>query len=73
MGISYFGQKEGLDTVPDFVSARTPLGLRRAMFLNNKKQKGFVVYQDVSFVKGKWYAWYYVKLKTEDVLNTKDR
>lgn len=34
------------------------------MFLNNKKQKGFVVYENIQFAKGSWWAWYYV---TEDV------
>lgn len=65
MGISYFNPL-GSDTVPDFISARTPQALRREMFRNNIRHKGFVVYQDIVFnpADSRWYAWYYVKLDT---------
>lgn len=50
-------------SAPDFVTAKTPRGLRRAMLRNNIKQKGFVVYEAIQFVDkdGLWYAWFYVK------------
>lgn len=62
MAISYINHGLGLDTIPNYVSARSEFALRRAMFLNNLKHKGFVVYQDIQWVesKKKWFAWYYV-------------
>ena len=45
-------------TLRNFVTAKTPRGLRLAMLRNNSK-KGFnFKYRDIQFVKGKWYAWY---------------
>lgn len=62
---SYLQQPLSINHILDFVSAKTPRGLRRSMLRNNAKHKGFVVYQDVQFVKGSWYAWYYVTEEME--------
>lgn len=43
--------------IPNYLVAATPLGLRRLMLLNNKKQAAFLKY-DIMFVGGRWYAWY---------------
>jgi hypothetical protein len=53
-------------SAPDFITAKTPKGLRRAMLRNNLKQKGFVVYEFIQYVQSDklWYAWFYVKPKT---------
>ena len=59
-------ENPGPTSAPDFISAKTPRGLRRAMLRNNFKQKGFVVYEFIQFVAkdGLWYAWFYVKPET---------
>ncbi len=44
--------------IPNFISAVTPLGLRRLMLLTNRKHGAWLRY-DISFVNGKWFAWYY--------------
>jgi len=53
----------GIDTIPNFISARTPAGLRRAMLRNNTKQKGYVFYHHIQWVESekRWYAWFDVK------------
>ena len=61
---SYFQSPLGMNHIPNFVKAKSPQGLRHALFRNNKKHKAFVVYQDIQFVSGEWVAWFYV---TEDV------
>jgi hypothetical protein len=60
---SYFQNPLGVDTIPKFVTARSPIGLRRAMALNTKKQKGYVQYHHIQWVESekKWYAWFDVK------------
>lgn len=70
MAMGYFSPSLGPDTVPDFLSSQTARGLRRKMLRNNIRHKGFVVYQDIQFVDGLWYAWYYVKIDSlNDPLN----
>jgi hypothetical protein len=44
-------------TIPNYLVASTPLGLRRLMLLNNRKQSAYLEY-DIMFVNGRWYAWY---------------
>ena len=45
-------------TLKNYITAKSPMGLRRLMLQNNAK-KGFTFkYSDIQFVKGKWYAWY---------------
>lgn len=45
-------------TIKNFVSAKSPIGLRRAMFRNNAKKMQTFKYSDIQFVNGKWFAWY---------------
>ncbi len=68
MGISYY-ESAGLDTVPQFIKARSPKRLRQLMLSNNTQHKGFVVYQDIQWVQSEklWYAWYYVKIDESEV------
>lgn len=67
MALSWIGHPQSLDEIPQFLTARTPMGLRRAMLRNNTRQKGFVVYQDIQWVESdrRWYAWFYVKVEQE--------
>lgn len=44
--------------IPNFLSARSPMALRRLMLLNNKRLGQWLKY-DIQFVSGRWYAWYY--------------
>ena len=54
--------------IPNYVRARSPLGLRRAMLLNNAKRNTFYEYFDISQdIKGDWYAWFMMDIGAEDV------
>lgn len=44
-------------TIPNYLVASTPLGLRRLMLLNNRKQSAYLEY-NIMYVGDKWYAWY---------------
>jgi hypothetical protein len=48
-----------LDRIPDFVSARTPLALRREMLRMNVKYATQLTWHYIQFVDGKWFAWFY--------------
>jgi hypothetical protein len=50
--------------IPNFVVAGDVKSLRRAMLLNNAKLGSEVVYFDIQFAQGKWYAWFF-----EDMMN----
>jgi len=56
-----------LDTIPNFLRARSPRRLRQLMLANNVKHRGFVVYQDIQYVASEklWYAWFNVKAEGE--------
>lgn len=53
--------------IPQFVSAGSPQGLRRAMLLANARAGAFHKFFGVQFVNGKWYAWYYAPVTDQDV------
>lgn len=57
------------DTIPNFLTASTLQELRRLMFLNNIKKGMFYKYFDIQFVKGKWYAFYFEKIDTNNAVN----
>ena len=63
---SYFQSPLGINHVPNFLRARSAAGLRRAMLINNTKQKGFVKYFDIQWISEEkaWFAWFFV---TEDL------
>jgi len=64
--LNYFTSPLGINHVPSFLRAKTPLGLRRAMLRTNAKHSGFVKYFDIQYIEkeDRWYAWYFV---TEDM------
>jgi hypothetical protein len=53
--------------IPNYVSARSPQGLRRVMLMNNAKSGFFHQYFDIQFVGGRWYAWFYREVGSDDV------
>lgn len=64
--------------IPNFVTARTPAGLRRSMIRNNARVGMFIKYFDIQFVNGSWFAWYFIevdaaeellKMQTKEVTN----
>lgn len=63
-GGAYFTKAPSLSDVPNFVSAESPQGLRRAMLKNNLKLKAFVNYSNIQFANGRWFAWYVVDIST---------
>ena len=54
--------------IPNFVSAVTPMGLRRAMLMNNAKYRLVFNYYSVSYANGRWFAWFYQELGNDDPL-----
>lgn len=65
--MSFISHPLGADTIPNFVTARTPQGLRRAMSRNNMKFKAFIVYRDIQFVNDKWIAWFDAPITQEEI------
>lgn len=56
--------------IPNFVSAVTPMGLRRAMLMNNAKYRLVFNYYSVSYANGRWFAWFYQAIENDDALMT---
>lgn len=54
---------EGADlrSIPNYLTAQTPQGLRRLMLRNNVKHGMRFTYHDIQFVDGVWFAWFYLK------------
>jgi len=52
---------EGADlrSIPNYLTAQTPQGLRRLMLRNNVQHGVRFVYHDIQFVDGAWFAWFY--------------
>lgn len=47
--------------IPNYLSAQSPLGLRRLMLLNNIRKGKQFNYFDIQFVKGAWFVWFFEK------------
>lgn len=54
-----------LTRIPSYISARSPLALRRLMLANNVKLGGEVKYFDIQFVDGRWWAWFYIDIEDD--------
>jgi hypothetical protein len=54
--------------IPAYVAAATPMGLRRAMLLQNAKDRLVHNYYSILYVGGRWYAWYYAEINNDDAL-----
>lgn len=54
--------------IPNYITAVTPLGLRRAMLLNNAKYRLVFNYYSIQFVGGRWYAWFYQEMANDDAM-----
>ncbi len=57
-----------LTKIPNFVTAQTAQGLRRAMMTNNVRNSMQFVYHSIQFVNGAWFAWYYLDANPSEVL-----
>ena len=53
-------------SIPDYLVASSPQGLRRLCLLNNYKHGKQFVYTNIQFVNGKWYAWYIKDIGMKD-------
>lgn len=56
------------DWIPDFITAQSPMGLRRMMFITNAKAGTQFKYFDIQLYKdesgkAKWIAWFYRRLE----------
>lgn len=58
-----------LDNIPNYLTARSPQGLRRAMLVNNLRKQTQLVYSNIQFVDGKWYAWFYEETNFNEVVS----
>jgi len=59
-------------TIPNYIEATSPRGLRRLMFDTNVKAKSMHQYFDIQTHvnrRGKtlWIAWYYAEMKPQDL------
>lgn len=54
--------------IPNFIVARSPLGLRQLMLRTNAKSGAFLKWFDIQFTNGKWIAWYYSEVTAFDPL-----
>lgn len=63
-----------LVTIPNYVAAGSPQGLRRLMILNNVKRGTWYKYFDIQLnpKDGRWYAWYLETVTDFDLLNMAD-
>jgi len=50
--------------IPNFLKARSEIGLRRLMLRNNTKHGMQFDYQ-IMFAKASWYAWYYLDIESD--------
>lgn len=58
-----------LDKIPNYITAKTPQGLRRVMLMNNVKHVMQFTYHNIQFVNGAWYAWYYESANIGELTN----
>lgn len=51
----------GIESIPNYLSAKSPKRLRALMRKNNLRYRGFVRYSTPHFVEAdsRWYVWYY--------------
>lgn len=54
------------NSIPNYIAASSPMGLRRLMLLNNARKAMFFHYFNIQFVNGKWYAWYFDEITSQD-------
>lgn len=57
-----------VSNVPSFLKASSPKGLHRLMLLNNLKHGNRFKYQDIQFVNGAWYVWYYLDINFRELI-----
>jgi hypothetical protein len=53
--------------IPNYITARSLLGLRRLMLQNNLRNGKEYSYFDIQFVGGAWVAWY-LEIEDQDKL-----
>jgi hypothetical protein len=66
-----YGTEAKATLVPMYLKASTPDLLRESMLLNNLTLKKEIKYQDIQFVDGSWYAWFYEEVDVFKKLSTK--
>jgi hypothetical protein len=69
--VNYFYEPLGVNSIPNFVRAGSPMALRRLMLKVNRKFKGYVQFSTPHFVEseGVWYAWYVDTSNPKDALS----
>jgi hypothetical protein len=57
--------------IPNYVKAKSDVGLRRAMLMENLRAKKMHRYFDIQNVGGFWYAWFYSEVDLAQELSNK--
>ena len=55
-------------TIKKFLKAKTPEGLEKLQYINNQKWGASFDYENVQFVNGNWFCWYYADIGVISVL-----
>lgn len=50
-------------TIPNYLKARSLVGLRRLMLRNNARHGCYFPYFDIQFVQGYWYAFFFQSIE----------
>lgn len=61
--------REKATTIPNFITAASPQGLRRLMLMTNKRLGAWHNYQ-IQFVNGRWFAWYHAGLDNKEEIES---
>lgn len=57
-------------TIPNFVKARTPQGVRRLYLRQSSNMGGFLQPVSINFANGEWYIWFVAQIRDDDKLLT---
>lgn len=60
-------------TIPNFISASTPSGLRLSCLQNNARMNAYVKYYAITYDPNEkmWYAWFYESVETMGAVDDK--
>ncbi len=61
------------NSIPDYIQAGSPRGLRLKMLQTNARFGSFIHYFDIQKVDGKWIAWFFRELGTFGSIETSEQ
>jgi len=57
--------------IPNFIKAKSEIGLRRLMLEINLKNQAMHKFFDIQYVNGYWYAWFYQEYNLQGEVEAK--